>query len=935
MTGTTSAAPVDHPGPAYPELLANSGADVLFEGSTEGVTTWVSASIEQLLGWTPEQLIGRPFAEFVVPGDVEGLRRMQQRLNEGHEGKARLQVRHSDGSARWIDVTVRPMVDDAGRVTGRYGSWRDAEEEVLARDALRAALAERDVVLGVIPDPMMRLGAARADGGAIVDFTFIDANVAALTSLGLSREDVVGRLQSDVYPQDQVPALRRAFTDVVQTGEPLVADDYPYQFAGDTSPRYFDMRGARLADGLVLVFRDVTTRAKAQQALAAEREHLQAVLDSQLSPRVTLQAVRDGADAIVDFAYVDANSHALAYLGVTMEQLGALTVHSIFPSEVAADVVRLYAHTVETGEVLVRNDFAYDSGLLTGDHRLLDLRGAKLGDGLSLSWEDVTDRVQAAQRLAESEARFRLLAENVSEIIYSVGPDHLVTWVSPSITRILGWQPEEIEGSVMADLLHADDQAEIDDAGLARIRSKDGTYRWVTNSVTSLHDSEGRPVGLVGALTTVDNLVEAQQHAERNEALLRATSDALLDPLVVFEPVRDDAGYVTDFMFVDVNRATTEYLNLAHDQFIGRRILDLFPAFGSSGLLDTYRGVLATHESAEVSDFVYDNDVLGIRAYYDLRITSVVGDRLCLTWRDVTAQRTAAARIAESEQRFRLLAENAADVVVRIRDGIIVWVSPSVEAIDGVPPERWEGLSAVDFVHPDDLEVFSEALAHLSAGGSHATRLRVNVPGGMTHWVEAHARLFLDDDGTPDGLISSLRVIDDLVEVERELQHRAQYDMLTGLMNRSEVLNQISRATARTPRTGHQTAVLFCDIDHFKEINDAHGHAAGDEVLRTLGERITSVVRTDDWTARIGGDELLVVLQGVRNLDDATTLAEKVREAAHQRIALDHGVGITPSLSIGVTLLRPGETTDELVARADNAMYLAKEAGRNRVVAID
>jgi PAS domain S-box-containing protein len=74
MTGTTSAAPVDHPGPAYPELLANSGADVLFEGSTEGVTTWVSASIEQLLGWTPEQLIGRPFAEFVVPGDVEGLR---------------------------------------------------------------------------------------------------------------------------------------------------------------------------------------------------------------------------------------------------------------------------------------------------------------------------------------------------------------------------------------------------------------------------------------------------------------------------------------------------------------------------------------------------------------------------------------------------------------------------------------------------------------------------------------------------------------------------------------------------------------------------------------------------------------------------------------------------------------------------------------------
>lgn len=655
MTGTSSTPPAQLPGPAHPELLVISGADVLFEGSTEGVTTWVSPGIEQLLGWTPDQVIGRPFKEFVAGGDLEALRRTQQRLNEGHEGRARLQVRHVDGSARWIDVTVRPFVDGDGRVAGRYGSWRDAEDSVRAEEDLRAALIHRDALFAAVLDPIVTLEAVRDDDGAIVEFRCVDANPAALEVLGLTHDEVVGPLQTEVYPTTgDVTALRQVLAHVVETGAPLVADAYPYQFPGDSVPRYFNMRASRLGDGVILAF------------------------------------------------------------------------------------------------------------------------------------GDISERLEANERLAESEARLRLLAENVSDVIYSTDPDHLVTWVSPSITRILGWQPQEIVGTVMADLLHPEDRAEIDAArervyagsasdlppggALGRVRTRDGAYRWMTSTITSLRDGEGRPAGLVGALTVVDDLVQARQRAERDEALLRATSDALLDPLVVFEPVRDDAGYVTDFRFIDVNRATTEYLGLSREEFIGRGILDIFPAFGGSGLLDIYRTVLATHEPAEVTDFVYDNDVLGIRACYDLRVTYVLGDRLSLTWRDVTEQRAAAAMIAESEARLRLMTDNTSDVVLLAGpDGAMTYVSPSITAMLGWSPDDLVGHQLPEFFHPDDLPLLAQVAAKVTSGSPSTGEARVRTRDGDYRWVESSVSPVVDADGTVSGRAAVWRDVTERHETQRAL----------------------------------------------------------------------------------------------------------------------------------------------------------------------
>ena len=127
--------------------------------------------------------------------------------------------------------------------------------------------------------------------------------------------------------------------------------------------------------------------------------------------------------------------------------------------------------------------------------------------------------------------------------------------------------------------------------------------------------------------------------------------------------------------------------------------------------------------------------------------------------------------------------------------------------------------------------------------------------------------------------------------------------------------------------------MLFCDLDHFKEVNDNNGHQAGDAVLQAMAMRIRSCLRGSDLAARIGGDELMVVLPGLHGLPDALAIAEKLRRLASEPVPTPGGE-VQISMSVGVALACAGESLDALIARADTAMYTAKQQGRDQVVAI-
>ncbi len=131
----------------------------------------------------------------------------------------------------------------------------------------------------------------------------------------------------------------------------------------------------------------------------------------------------------------------------------------------------------------------------------------------------------------------------------------------------------------------------------------------------------------------------------------------------------------------------------------------------------------------------------------------------------------------------------------------------------------------------------------------------------------------------------SFRTIDAEVALEQDLEHRARYEPLTGLLNRAELLQRLQAlASGRRRRGDGRLMLLFCDLDRFKEVNDRHGHQAGDTVLRAVAERVRAVVRSGDLAGRMGGDELLVVLVGIQEAGDALAVAEKLRRSLAEPI---------------------------------------------------
>ena len=420
-----------------------------------------------------------------------------------------------------------------------------------------------------------------------------------------------------------------------------------------------------------------------------------------------------------------------------------------------------------------------------------------------------------------------------------------------------------------------------------------------------------------------------------DSALTRAAFSALTQGVVV---------HGADGGILQVNPAAEAILGMTAAQMSGLTPLDatfrVVHEDGSPFPGETHPASLALATGTEQRDVIMgvhkpDGTLTWIwaNAVPVERAAGGAGAGVVATFTDITEQRRLRAEIDESEERYRLLAENSTDVVVRTKNGIITFVSPSLLTTLLWWPEEWVGRPSSEFVHPDDIDQQTIDYSDPAHGVAGTARRRFLDAAGSYHWVESHYQPFIDAAGQTDGYIAAFRIIDNVVEVELELERRARYDDLTGLLNRAEIIERLNAILVHPRRAGREIAVAFCDIDSFHQVNETHGHAGGDEALRCLAARFASVVRDDDLVARFAGDEILVVLPGVHDLDDAIVVAEKLRQQAVAPIRADeHRISV--SVSIGVTLAHSHESADSLIARADAAMFAAKAGGKDRVVAI-
>ncbi len=306
------------------------------------------------------------------------------------------------------------------------------------------------------------------------------------------------------------------------------------------------------------------------------------------------------------------------------------------------------------------------------------------------------------------------------------------------------------------------------------------------------------------------------------------------------------------------------------------------------------------------------------------------------TRRDLTRQLRAA-------ENFRMAAEHASDgIVIQNMGGTILWANPAYCRMVRRPAAQIVGRSPLEFVIPEAERPSEEEIRAFRYDRAdpayHGLVLRLNQRSDGELFWNQHSVSYLQSSTGEERVILVCRDVsaqiedqERLREIRNQLEYGARHDILTGVANRSELLRFTSHALGQGGRTG----MLHLDIDTFKDINDTHGHSAGDRTLEHVADRIREGVRPGDLVARLGGDEFVVVCPDIGSLDDLAGIGADLRRAIARPFDWQ-GLRLGCDISIGAALSETaGDTPEDLMLRSDFALYEAKRQGRARVEVYD
>lgn len=306
--------------------------------------------------------------------------------------------------------------------------------------------------------------------------------------------------------------------------------------------------------------------------------------------------------------------------------------------------------------------------------------------------------------------------------------------------------------------------------------------------------------------------------------------------------------------------------------------------------------------------------------------------RLVIVSRNVTGRKIAEQALTESEWKYRLIAENMSDLVSLLEtDGTIRYMSPSFRRILGIEPEELAGASHFQLVFSDDRGSVFRYLGQAmeEPGAVYKGEIRLQHAEGHAVWFEVSYSSFSEEGQGRPYIMASARDITERKKYDLQLKAMAYHDPLTDIPNRRFITDRLPLELEAAEARGSTLALLYLDVDGFKQINDGLGHAWGDQLLIQLVERVRSRLRSCDVMARIGGDEFVILLPNLSHQQTAV-VAERICACLKQPWDLGGGRLVITTSSIGVAMFPTnGRTPETLLMHADQALYLAKKEGKS------
>lgn len=568
---------------------------------------------------------------------------------------------------------------------------------------------------------------------------------------------------------------------------------------------------------------------------------------------------------------------------------------------------------------------------------------------ISAVFRELRARDEVRQELAAARARFRMLMEQAPFAIEIYRLDGYQAEVNPAWARIFQVEtPAEVVGrfNILLDPQSIDkgyaqaferasrgEPADIPDADFDPGASDlPGRRRYLYTRFFPLRNQEGRVVNVVITNEDITERKEMEAALKNSEERYRLIVGSMSD--YVYSATPNQQGELETEWITGAFEAITGY---APYEVMTRPggFATLLPAEDLEKVLARQPALLKGAPQRVVYRIrTKDGRISWLRDYMRPVLNETGGlKRLLGAVQDITERVNAQQALADSESRLRAIMNNSPSIItLRDRGGVLLMANQRFELLSGQPPRDALGRNARELLPPRTAEALlrhdDELLANLAPLNLEETLVHAD---GEEHTYLTAKFPILEEGGETVGVCSISTDITQRKKLEERLRVLAATDALTGADNRLAFIGQATAELRRHRRYGAPLTIMYMDIDEFKKVNDTHGHQAGDEVLKKLVQVCLEHLREVDVFGRVGGEEFAVLLPETK-IETGKLAAERLARAIEKMRVTHEGSQIAVTVSIGLAQVQDGDKNlDQLLARADAALYQAKREGRNRV----
>ena len=907
-------------------ITENVGVPMAYIGADRRYRFTNTRGLDWLPGITLENVVGKSVEEVYPPEIVERVREPLARVLAGEKVVYERQGAGPDGSLRWIRVNLIPD-KVAGEVRGVFSVVIDIDDDRRLRDALLRQEQQLRFYAENIPEAIAFVG---TDGR----YQFVNKTFERIR--GQSAAEIIGHTVPEVLGEDDAGKYHAPFVERLQRGEACSYERLVGPPGGQK--RWFLVRlEPHIAEGGVyagyyVVATDIHDVKLAQERVAEQEAKIRLYTDNVPVSVAYLDTRR---------RYLFVNRTFAEVRGMRREDIVGRTSAEVLGREVADELAPM-VDKVLSGETAV---YERQMTLPSGERRwILGRSVPDIGPdgkvrGMYVVGHDVQELKDAQEQIRAREEELRFFAENIPEAIVYIDLERGCTFVNNVFLATRGFKRELLLGKFPKDVYGPEEMRMLAPYFERVGRGEAVTYeraiaagpgegrRWMRVKLTPRKDAAGRVQGFYVVSNDIHDLMTAQASLEEKERELRQVIDSIPTPMVYVD---------AEQRYRYANDAFLSYVGKPGGEVIGRTVSEVLGAERHELLQPVLRRVFAGEVvSLERPISFADGRSRWMVVRYTPRQDAagkVIG--YYATTSDIHEQKAVEEALRRANTILSAHFDSTPLAVIEWDPSlrVIRWSGSaqsifgwSADEVLGRPVEGWR------LTYEDDAQSVNEMVGRLVSGpGSQATMLNRNYrKDGSVVWVEWHNSVLRDAEGHLVSILSLAQDVSSRIQAEERLQFMATHDGLTGLPNRVLLTDRLASALSRAQRSGHGVAVLFVDLDHFKDVNDTLGHRVGDELLKNLARRIRGTLRQSDLLVRLSGDEFVIILEGLEGDSGPDRVAQKLLDDVARPFPIEgHDVHVSASLGYAV-YPDDGADPETLLKNADAAMYHAKELGRN------